>query len=585
MSRVPVFFEKRVREKGVGLPVIYIIVSLIVIIAAVILFGALSRRQIYKQIDKLESWKIDIMNRPITNEISKVKRLKMYGETEEKFETWRAEWDDIVTVELPEVEEKLFESEEMADKFRFRQAKIIAEDIRSTLEHAERRIEGLLKDLETLITSEEQNREDIVSVKSEYHEVKKQLLTQRRYYQKAIIPIEMKLHETELAFERYDKQTDEGNYLEARNTLLETRKALDELRSKMEAVPALYKELQSNLPDQIKELREGYQEMIEQGYVLDHIMIEKELKELEKKLASLLTEVDEVKVDHPTEEMKNIQERIDMLYDQLTLEVESRKFVTEEVPVMKSQIVETGAEISKLKGETEVVQLSYRIEQEDLVVQDQLEKEMGQLKKKFVETEEAVNDQKQAFSMLQDKLRGMKERLNLLEVKREQYEEMLSALRKDELKAKDTLQVLRKRLVEAKRMVQKSNLPGVPHTHLTSLASAQENIEEVEEKLSEKPLEMAVVNRILEDTLTEVEESFERTEKMIEDAALAERLIQYGNRYRSRHEQVRQRLAEAESSFRGYSYEEALELAAEAVQYVEPNILKKFDVTFETEEN
>ena len=280
---------------------IYIIISLIVIIAAVILIGTLSRRQIYKQIDKLESWKIDIMNRPITNEISKVKRLKMYGETEEKFETWRAEWDDIVTVELPEVEEKLFEAEEMADKFRFRQAKTITEDIRSTLEHAERRIDGLLKDLDLLITSEEQNREDIVSVKSDYHEVKKQLLTQRRHYQKAIVPIELELHEIELAFERYDKQTEEGNYLEARNTLMETRKALDELQYKMDTIPGLYQELQSNLPDQVKELRDGYQEMIEQGYVLDHIMIEKELKDLEKKLASLISELDETKLDHPTE--------------------------------------------------------------------------------------------------------------------------------------------------------------------------------------------------------------------------------------------------------------------------------------------
>ena len=213
---------------------------------------------------------------------------------------------------------------------------------------------------------------------------------------------------------------------------------------------------------------------------------------------------------------------------------------------MKNQIDETGVEISKLKGETEVVQLSYRIEKEDLDVQEQLEKEVGQLKKRFSETEQAISDQKQAFSMLQDKIKGMKERLQMLELKREQYEEMLSALRRDELKAKDTLQELRKRLIEAKRMVQKSNLPGVPHTHLTSLASAQEKIEEVEEKLSEKPLEMAVVNRILEDALTEVEESFERTKKMIEDAELAERLIQYGNRYRSHHEKVRYKLVEAE---------------------------------------
>ena len=52
--------------------------------------------------------------------MSKIKHLKMTGETEEFFERWREEWDEIVTAHLPKVEELLYDAEENADKYRFK---------------------------------------------------------------------------------------------------------------------------------------------------------------------------------------------------------------------------------------------------------------------------------------------------------------------------------------------------------------------------------------------------------------------------------------------------------------------------------
>lgn len=73
--------------------------------------------------DRLEAWKIDLLNRPILDELSKVKRLNMTGQTEELFERWRNQWDDVVTVKLPNLEEMLFDAEEYIDRYRFQKAK------------------------------------------------------------------------------------------------------------------------------------------------------------------------------------------------------------------------------------------------------------------------------------------------------------------------------------------------------------------------------------------------------------------------------------------------------------------------------
>ena len=46
------------------------------------------KRKYYSEVDRYESWKIDIMNRPVLDEMSKVKQLNMTGQTEELFERW-----------------------------------------------------------------------------------------------------------------------------------------------------------------------------------------------------------------------------------------------------------------------------------------------------------------------------------------------------------------------------------------------------------------------------------------------------------------------------------------------------------------
>ncbi|KHF29194.1 Septation ring formation regulator EzrA [Anoxybacillus sp. BCO1] len=99
-----------------------------VAISALLFIGGLTytyvyRKRLYKQIDQLEQWKISLMNRPVPEEMAKIKALNMMGETEQLFEKWRNEWDDIVAVQLPNIEEKLFDIEEAVVKYRFMKAK------------------------------------------------------------------------------------------------------------------------------------------------------------------------------------------------------------------------------------------------------------------------------------------------------------------------------------------------------------------------------------------------------------------------------------------------------------------------------
>lgn len=122
---------------------------------ALFVLGYLIKKKYFKEMDRLEAWKIDLLNRPILEEMSKVKQLNMTGQTEELFENWRNQWDDIVTVKLPKLEEMLFDAEEYIDRYRFNKAKTVQRTINDTLQETENQITKILEELHELVGSEE----------------------------------------------------------------------------------------------------------------------------------------------------------------------------------------------------------------------------------------------------------------------------------------------------------------------------------------------------------------------------------------------------------------------------------------------
>lgn len=559
------------------LPMTYIIAAVVVLIAVVV-FGSFSRKRIYKQIDQLESWKMDIMNRPLTEEISKVKGLTMVGETEEKFESWRSDWDEMVTVELPNMEEALFDAEESADKYRFSKAKGILQKVESRMQIMEERIKAISSEIDELITSEELNREDIIEAKEQYSEAKKYFLSHSRSLGKTAVLFEEEFEEVNAKFAGFDELTSQGNHLEARKILVESIGQLKELRGKMEAIPEFLVLLLSDLPSSLKDLQDGFSDMEQQGYVLNHIGIDKEITAMSDTIAKLLEKIYQLEIEETQKGIEQLNAEIDQLYDLLENEVVSKQYVIKEKEVILQSMTDLQVDMEKIRDEADMVALSYQLDQSDIEVHKRLEKLFSKLQTRFAIIEQSIAEKKDSYSVIREMMEEMAVQLEDVKKSNHEYQEKLVSLRKDELQTKEKLKELRRRLLEARRMVQKSNLPGLPDHYLVTIEKAENYIIEVSKRLDDKPLEMSEVTVVLEKALEAVEEGYKETAEIIETAMLAERLIQYGNRYRSTNETVSVQLIEAEVAFRNYQYEEALTIAGNAIESVHPGTLKEMDL-------
>lgn len=98
------------------------IIPAIIILLVIAIFAFIIRRKHNSEISRLEHEKHQIQNKPILEEMTKVKQLNMNGQTEEMFEGWRNTWTEVMDVHMPKIDVLLFDAEETVDRFLFLKA-------------------------------------------------------------------------------------------------------------------------------------------------------------------------------------------------------------------------------------------------------------------------------------------------------------------------------------------------------------------------------------------------------------------------------------------------------------------------------
>jgi septation ring formation regulator len=151
------------------------------------------------------------------------------------------------------------------------------------------------------------------------------------------------------------------------------------------------------------------------------------------------------------------------------------------------------------------------------------------------------------------------------------YISKLNGMRKDEVTAQHKINEMKATFFEIYSKMKTSNLPGIPSIFTVLRNEASDAVIVVEEKMKEMKLDIPNINFSLEEAIKKTDVLSKYTYKLIEDMELAERLIQFGNRYRAQNPSLATALQEAEQKFRNFQYSEAREIASDAIEEVEPH--------------
>ncbi len=564
---------------------VYIIIGFILALIVLYIAGYIVKKKHFTYIDRLEMWKIELLNRPVNEEISKVKQLKMDGEAEECFEKWRNTWEQIESDELPKIENWLYEAEGFVDKYRFSKAKEVYSKIENTLKEAEEKINSTVEQLKRIIDSEEKNRAEILEIQEIYKKLKKELLARSHAFGAAADILQNSIRNAGEKIEQFEQETTGGNYVTARQIVIELRKELEQLNKKMEKIPLFLNECLHEIPNQIKQIRDGTNDMKEEGYHLDHLNIDRELMKIEGQLKAYVQFLENAETEEVEEGIQDIKEQIEVIYDLLEEEVNSKQFVLKNQPLLGESLDKIWNENESLKNEIQLVKETYHLPETEEKSINEIEQRIKTMRK----TAELLLSEEQmsaaAFSIIKEKVEEILTSITEIEEKQKAFSDLLKDLRKDELEAREKIQDLRKLFRKTLRQVERSNIPGIPHSTEIYFVEAREAIQDCLARLEEKPLVMSAVQHSLNDAEEKVTAAHDLVTKMIENAYFAEKIIQYGNRYRRKDPEINKRLEDAEAAFRSFDYDRALEEAAAAVEEAEPGAIKRIEEMINEENN
>ena len=563
-----------------GLIILIIVIGVLLVLGYVV--AVLLRKRNEALLAALEERKEELYNLPVNDEVEAVKNMHLIGQSQVAFREWNQKWVDLSLNSFADIENNLFEAEGYNNSFRFLKAKQAIGNIESQVQLIDEDIKAIRQALSELKEKEEMNSGRVVHALDMFENLQKQVASDPDAYGPALPEIEKQSENIQVEFSKFVTLNSSGDPVEAAEILDTAENHIVALTHIVEKVPAIVKDVQTTLPDQLEDLESGHRKLLESGYHFTETDLEARFQQLHAALKANLANVAALELDNALYENEQIQEEINALYDIFTREIESHKVVEKLVKALPGYLAHAKENNKSLAEEVE--RLS-KIFESKVLKENHLKELEAELTAQELVVEDALNDTSEtqkAYSILQEELEAIEERLKEIEDDQIALSETLSKIEKDDTNARQKVNIYANRLHAIKRYMDKRNLPGIPQSFLTIFFTASDNTEALLAELEGRRVNIENVNRLLDILTNDMTELEEETYKLVQYATLTEQLLQYSNRYRSFDDHVQAAFDEALYIFeKEYDYPASFKVISEALETVEPGVTERFVSSYE----
>ena len=563
-----------------GLIILIIVIGVLLVLGYVV--AVLLRKRNEALLASLEERKEELYNLPVNDEVEAVKNMHLIGQSQVAFREWNQKWVDLSLNSFADIENNLFEAEGYNNSFRFLKAKQAIGNIESQVQLIDEDIKAIRQALSELKEKEEMNSGRVVHALDMFENLQKQVASDPDAYGPALPEIEKQSENIQVEFSKFVTLNSSGDPVEAAEILDTAENHIVALTHIVEKVPAIVKDVQTTLPDQLEDLEAGHRKLLESGYHFTETDLEARFQQLHAALKANLQNVAALELDNALYENEQIQEEINALYDIFTREIESHKVVEKLVKALPGYLAHAKENNKRLAEEVE--RLSKTFESKELK-ENHLKELEAELTAQELVVEDALKDTSEtqkAYSILQEELEAIEERLKEIEDDQIALSETLSKIEKDDTNARQKVNIYANRLHAIKRYMDKRNLPGIPQSFLTIFFTASDNTEALLAELEGRRVNIENANRLLDILTNDMTELEEETYKLVQYATLTEQLLQYSNRYRSFDDHVQAAFDEALYIFeKEYDYPASFKVISEALETVEPGVTERFVTSFE----
>ncbi|GAA2908967.1 septation ring formation regulator EzrA [Enterococcus pseudoavium] len=558
--------------------IIGIVIGLVVLAAVLYLIGYLMKKKNQERLKELDKRKEALFDLPVVEEVDEVKKMHLVGQSQNTFREWNQKWTDVSTKSFAELESQIFEVERQNETFRFMKGKSAIESAERTMTEMEEEVEKIRTGLKELRETEERNSLAVQQALDVFEDLKKDLKEKKTSFGPALPEIQKQVKNVEIEFTQFVTLNTSGDPIEAREVLDDAEKHTYEVQATMEKVPVIYEDLEKTFPSQIDELEKTHKKMLNEHFVLPEDDFEGRLEQVKKQIERSLEDIEKIELETVEAANKETAELIDDLYAELEKEFEAKKYVLTNRKTVGEYISHAARNNHQLMVELDHTSQSYALNNNELGRARGFQTEIEELERRNRNMEPQIDKHELAYSEIQVFYKDAFKVLDDIETKQVEIDEDLHELRKGEKTASEKIEKYEFRLRNLKRYVEQQRLPGLPGDYLEFFFVATDRVEELSQALNKIRINMQDINKLVSLCDEDMEMLDQKTYDLIDAAALTEQMMQYANRYRHTHPEIKDAIDTSLELFnKEYRYQDALDEIGTALERVEPGAFKRIE--------
>ena len=552
------------------------ILAVILIIVTIVIIKRNQNKKYKKEIEELDIRKNNLIGVPVLSEITKVKELIKTDNLKNKLDDWDNTFTTIRDEKIPELTDLISEADFLIDRKDYKQAVKKITNIEIEINSLKKKTDHLLEEVKLITNSEERNRALITKLKIVYREDQNKFERSKKEYGVIADYLEKEIDNIDDLFAKFEKAMDNNDYVSVEKKINLLDDKITKLGKLLEDIPTIVLMATVLVPNKIDEAITYYYRMKRDGYPLDYLNVEYNIKEIKNKIDNIMENLKKLELGESIIELKTFIEYFNELYNDFDKEKECKDLFRQNIKEFSYKIDNINKVVRDIYLQIDDIKYNYNLSDEDINKFSILNKNLEKINQDYKILVDQGKMKTFAYSKLVDELNGLSLKLSRLQDDLDFQLRSITSMKDDETRAREQLATIENLLKKAKYRLKDYKIPVIPSSYYIELTEAQDAIREIVKELDKKPIVIKILNIRVDTARDLVFKIYNKTNDMIKIASMSEKMIIYGNRYRSSYEEIDIALNKAEELFKRGKYKESLDLSVKSLSFIDKNIAEKF---------
>ena len=558
------------------LPMIIFLTMFIIIIVILIFLQNKRKSKFKRTIEELDYEKNRLIGVPILSELSKVRELVKTENLKQKLSDWDEEFKDLKENKIDTLTDLITEADFLIERKDYNTALKKIAYIEISLESLKKKTENLLEQVKVITCSEERNRSIVTKLKVIYRELESKFERTEKDYGPLCDNIKEELTKIDKKFKIFESHMDKNDYVSVEKIVIDLEENINNLKYFLDTTPSLILIATIMIPNKIEETKTQYFRMQRDGYPLDYMNIEYNIKEINKKVSEIIEKLKTFEVGDSEIELKTMLDYFNTIFTNFDKEKESKDIFRENIKKLKKKLETVNKVVYDIYIQMDDIKSTYDLSDAEISKFNLINKSLEKINEDYKVLFEHGKGRTFAYSKLVEELDGLSNRLTRLQDDLDYRLKSITSMKDDEYRAKEQLNMIEQLLLQAKAKLKDYKIPVIPNSYFIELKEAGEAIREIIKELDKKPIVIKILNIRVDTARDLVFKIYNKTNDIVKSVILCEQLIMYGNRYRSTYQKIDEALNESTELFRKGKYKQSMDLSLKAISEVDDTVFSRF---------